>query len=454
MAYIIHNDKIEDWVKTTQDKYHAVLSDPPYNLGFMQKAWDSVGGPAIYQEQVKLWGEALLPLLYPGAIVLMFGGTRTWHRLAAGMEDAGYTMWDTIMWLYGQGFPKAQDISKLVDSANGHQRETTGNKVNCTASNNTNSRGNYNAEYEETIPSDESKPWAGHKTRALKPSWEPILCFAVPTDKNYADNALEYGTGCLNIDGARIGNENREVMVRTKTVVKANAMSGESTGATGIGEYTTNGRYPANIVLDEESAKLLDERAGYHPTSGRNGDSGSGKTGMFVGSIRQQTYFDSGGASRFFYNAKADTAERNAGCDELPDKPFGFSNQALAEIERGTTEFDASIGMGEVKLVKNAHPCVKPIDLNRWLASLLLPPDSVKPRRLLVPFSGSGSEMIGALLAGWDEIVGIEQDKDYCTIAEHRLKFWETNKKIGKTSQEIMQNAKRPEHQFKSLFER
>jgi DNA modification methylase len=111
--FTIHNTELTAWAKEelariagSSTKYHAVLSDPPYGIAFMGKQWDDVGGPAAFQSQVKLWGDALMPLLYPGAVVMMFGGTRMWHRLAAGMEDAGFELWDTMMWLYGSGFPK------------------------------------------------------------------------------------------------------------------------------------------------------------------------------------------------------------------------------------------------------------------------------------------------------------------------------------------------------------
>src|SRR4029077_16651788 len=134
---------------------------------------------------------------------------------------------------------------------------------------------------------------------------------------------------------------------------------------------------------------------------------------------------DSGGASRFFYCSKASRDEREQGLESLDAVAFGMSNQAKAEIKRGTDRFENSgIGVNSVKMVKNSHPTVKPIDLNRWLASLLLPPDSVKPRRLLIPFSGVGSEIIGSSLAGWDEIVGVEMDTKYCETAKARIQHW------------------------------
>ena len=209
----------EAWADTCDgEKFHAVLCDPPYGLEFMGKDWDSAkywdkrrntesaklkgtgsirnaptyAGGNSFQSLVTFWGEALLPLLYPGALVFMFGGTRMWHRLAAGMENAGFILWDTLMWIHGQGFPKAQDISKLIDRANGNEREVVGTRKGAGGENlNILSRPNGNdsktakscgkygvgaksviIDIPVTIPgSEQSAPWVGHKTCALKPAW-------------------------------------------------------------------------------------------------------------------------------------------------------------------------------------------------------------------------------------------------------------------------------------------
>jgi hypothetical protein len=189
MTWQIYNTKLEAWSESySGPKFHAVLCDPPYGLEFMGKQWDAphratsfpkrgnLGGfadgnkpsftrqgkhlhklAAIYES----WGEALLPHLLPGALVLMFGGTRTWEWLAVGMQFAGFEKWDTIVWLYGQGFPKARQIA--------------------------------------------AEGFDGHKTCALKPAWEPVLCFKAPNGgRTYAELATEFGSGALNVDGGRI----------------------------------------------------------------------------------------------------------------------------------------------------------------------------------------------------------------------------------------------------------
>lgn len=450
--YEINNLKIEDWsVVYDGELFHAVLCDPPYGLEFMGKEWDKfteaprrvsgTGGTQApfanhaakldrkrmvkFQQQVSAWGEAILPLLYPGALVMMFGGTRTWHRLAAGMEDAGFEMWDTLMWLHGQGFPKAQDLGTMIDKVKrgcpqgvadpespNHGKWTGG----CTADN-PDGRGMgagvspWGGEYQQRKAVNE---WSGHKTTALKPAWEPILCFKKPLDGTYAEVALKYGSGALNVDGGRIGLTEGDdprlggkgdwgTEAAAKNVYEG-GYAGDRVGSSPLG------RYPANLILDEESAAMLDEQTGDSqsrvgkPRSSAAPGNGWGMT--HTGS----EYEDHGGASRFFYCAKASSAEREAGLREATVSD-GRETPADNPYQRGATKR------------YNLHPTVKPIALCKYLATLLLPPVSIGERRLLVPFSGSGSEMIGALQAGWDEVVGVESDTDhgYCAIAEARV---------------------------------
>jgi hypothetical protein len=348
--------------------YHAVLCDPPYGIAFMGKEWDDAGGPEAFQVSAKFWGQALKPLLHPGALVFMFAGTRMWHRLAAGMEDAGFHLWDTLMWLHGQGFPKAQDISKLIDKSQGTEREVV-DSVKKLQSFGYSGNNCYGGDVDRgglmklTAPASEiSTPWAGHKTPQLKPAWEPVLCFRAPIDgKRYADLALEYGSGCLNVDAGRI--QTYADSFQDKRGVKTNDVFGKY----GVADYDgSKGRYPANLALDEVTAPMLGE------------------------------------ASRFFYQSKASRSEREAGLEDLPMLPGGSNAKGFTE--------DVAKGLDRNKPVHNHHPTVKPINLNKWLAGLLLPPSSVSSRRLLVPFSGVGSEMIGASIAGWDDITGVEMN--------------------------------------------
>jgi hypothetical protein len=494
MTYTVENSEFVAWAEMETlfqvNKFHAVLCDPPYGIAFMGKEWDDPGGPVAFQAQAKAWGEAMLPLLYPGALVFMFAGTRMWHRLAAGMEDAGFHLWDTLMWLHGQGFPKAQDISKLIDKQHGRigqsvvalkiklrslfeasgktlkqidiecgfraanyltlpaegkkfdpwinvlpssekwsriktvigctseldaeldamfavaEREIVGSFKKADSFGTAYVGGEYpETQIDITLPgSDISSPWFGHKTPQLKPAWEPVLCFRAPADGlKYAELAVKYGSGCLNIASGRIPAKDSQLAEKYASVKNApprqNNIFGSDTRPRSeqATEPNPGGRYPANVLLDEETASVLDEQSGNHPTARvekpcPNPEITGHVWGTMQGNRGARGYSDDGGVSRFFYVAKANTSERNAGLD-----------------------------------TKNNHPTVKPIELTRWLASLLLPPDSVKPRRLLVPFSGVASEMIGAIQAGWDEVVGIEMDAEYCKIAEARLKYHKSN---------------------------
>lgn len=341
-----------------------------------------------FQLAVKAWGEAMLAHLYPGAMLMMFAGPRMWEWVATGMALAGYLHWDTIMWITAQGFPKAQDIGGKIAKARGEKPiAEIPNPAFLFMPNS----GQTSTGWKGVIPETKqiyANEWQGYKTAALKPAYEPILCFRVPRGKlTHAELALQYGTGALNVDGCRIGTEElseaKAGQSRLGTFIRNNMVTPARTG-----------RYPANVILDEAAAILLNRQSGISK-SRKIAAMNPGKitpVAMNWGLDDRSTvsYEDSGGASRFFFCPKASPNERNAGCEDL----------------------------------ENDHPCVKPLALIRHLATLLLPPTSVGSRRILVPFCGSGSEMIGAYQAGWDEIVGIEQDAHYCEIAKRRLDYW------------------------------
>lgn len=336
-----------------------------------------------FQQACKKWGEAMLPHMFPGALVFVFAGTRMWEWLATGMQMAGYEHWDTLMWVYGSGFPKAQDVGRMIDRANGNEREVTGRNPNSRESCSTdNTLYRSGTAGKTALVSRGNSGWDGYKTPALKPSWEPILCFRAPRGNlTYAELALTYGTGCLNVDGGRIPvNDGTKLTTHSKSSVAA-AGKGIYSPYGGVETHQSSGqelgRYPANLVLGEEAADML------------------------------------GNIARFFYCPKASRKEREAGCESLDKMPFE-TNEPYGKGAAARKENNA-------EGIRNNHPTVKPIALAEHLATLLLPPASVSPRRLLVPFLGSGSEMIGAMKAGWDEIVGVEQDAHYCQIAEARV---------------------------------
>jgi site-specific DNA-methyltransferase (adenine-specific) len=233
----------------------------------------------------------------------------------------------------------------------------------------------------------DNEVFEGHRygLQALKPSFEPICVFQKPYEGRPIDCINKTGAGTLNIDGGRFGEEEVTVNVLEQW---------SGLGQVQRPDYTSErrvGRWPANVVIDGD----LD-----------------------------LPY------SRFFYNAKANRTERDAGLDSLPDTMFGQSGGAQGRLAEGEEEYlQDSIGLNRIKRVKNPHPTVKPLDLCRWLAALLLPPEEYAGR-LLVPFSGSGSEMIGALQAGWSDVTGVEIEKESCDIADLRIKHWIQEKQL------------------------
>jgi site-specific DNA-methyltransferase (adenine-specific) len=262
------------------------------------------------------------------------------------------------------------------------------------------------------------KTWAGYGY-ALKPAYEPIILAMKPLDGSFQKNAKKWGVAGLNTDGCRIGSD--EITINRWT-------DGCKPFGNGAGRpydaHCSQGRFPANLMLDEEAAHLLDSQSPIHKggkyrKTGKRDRRHKGQQlyGGGIGGGQQDApdcYGDAGGASRFFYCPKASKQERNAGLDGFPiDRPDKRDDEAMGFFrEHG------------VQPQRNPHPCVKPLALTEWLARLILPPERSEPRKLLVPYCGSGSEMIGAMLAGWDEVLGIERERKYIDIAKARIKQW------------------------------
>ncbi len=425
---IVNQDAFEAMAGMPDASFDACFCDPPYGIGFMGKGWDHGVPPEV------VWAE-LLRVLKPGAFLIAFGGTRTYHRLTCAIEDAGFEIRDCLMWLYGTGFPKSHNVSKALDKAggisperqaktlkrrregDGVSREKLAEIVGCTESSirdweegRARRRG---APLEFMVPSeayrkkladylgyssdertqagltadrrgDESCYGLGHSGNltggpttplakqfdgygtALKPAWEPCILAMKPLNGTFANNATTHGVAGLNIDGCRVPTEEQAL-----------------------------GRWPANVIHDG-----CEEVTGDSFPASRTGS-----------------------PSRFFYCAKASKAEKNAGCESLPVK------QTKGDGGMNNTPDDVCGKYGSVKAAaSNSHPTVKPLALCKYLATLILPP-ATRARKIIVPFSGSGSEMLGAAEAGWEDITGIESDTEsgYITIAEARLKHYEEN---------------------------
>ena len=329
----IHNgDCIETMNAMPPESVDAIVTDPPYGLGFMGKKWD--GLPPSLE-----WAEACYRVLKPGGHIAAFGGTRTWHRLAVAIEDAGFEMRDSLAWLYGSGFPKSHNVGKST----GDER------------------------------------YAGHGT-ALKPAFEPIVLARKPlAEKTVARNVLAYGTGAINVDACRIAGESTR---RTNTAEMGyhggNLASTYQTGSDA-------GRWPANVLLDHHAAAWVDEQSGVSVSSARprnntaEAHNATVSMGKSSGDWVTTGHADSGGASRFFYTAKAPKSERP-----------------------------------NVDGVQ--HPTVKPLAIMRWLIRLVTPPGGT----VLDPFAGSGTTIEAALIEGFNP-VGIEMEPDYLPLIQRRI---------------------------------
>ena len=403
---IINWDSLEVLKRATPNSIDAVVTDPPYWLSFMGKKWD-------YEvPSVELWKE-VLRVLKPGGHLLSFAGSRTYHRMAVNIEDAGFEIRDQIMWVYGSGFPKSHNIGKAVDKLQGNDREVIGkgkpmSSLGVMHDDDWKSDESYN----ETKGSSPYEWWG----TALKPAHEPIVVARKPlSESTIAENVLRWGTGGINIDGCRVGTEERPVMVRTETIVKASSMSWESTGATSSWEMTLQWRFPSNLIHDGS-----DEVVGLFPDSKSSiGKTRSGgRSGGILGKPMERAdkdvpfgFDDSGSASRFFYCAKASKKDRNEGLE-------GFEEKRSGSMVGNVNDGDFLTGSGNPRegTNKNNHPTVKPTALMQYLVRLVTPIWG----RVLDPFMWSGSTGKACKLE-WFDFVGIELDPEYCKIAEARI---------------------------------
>ena len=429
----------------------SIVTDPPYELGFMGKKWDSTG----IAYNVELWKECLR-VLKPGGHLLAFGGTRTWHRIAVAIEDAGFEVRDSIAWMYGSGFPKSLDVSKAIDKAAGAEREVIGSRP-LTGNGKTMKSGFHQPDGSgagETIKEDvfeftkpatpEAQQWEGWGT-ALKPAFEPIIVARKPLIGTVAENVLTYGTGGLNIDESRIGfrdDADKNIVQSAKWHSIPNQTYGkfekQSNSEVLLGANSTpdKGRWPANVILDEYTADILDEQSGMSKgkpaRTGRKGGN-AGALGEFGGSTADAIgYWPEdlgGGASRFFYVAKASKRDRNEGLENIEGKEIGAKGNGLA---RTCAICGASI-LNPCKCPdrtfvnptrQNFHPTVKPTALMEYLIKLVTPPNGL----VLDPFTGSGSTGKAAILSGF-RFLGIEVTEEYFPIIEGRLRHAETQGK-------------------------
>jgi site-specific DNA-methyltransferase (adenine-specific) len=365
---VVHGDCLAVMATMDAESIHAIVTDPPYGLGFMGKHWDH-GMPGA-----DFWRE-MLRIAKPGAYLLAFGGTRTYHRLACAIEDAGWEIRDCLVWAYASGFPKSLDVSKAIDKAAGAERPVVRER-NWHDPMNKPFRKHYGGDGPEGQPvvnatapaTPEAAEWQGWGT-ALKPAWEPIVMARKPLRGTVAANVQRYGTGALNIDGCRIGTK-PPARWPANVILTDPIFDGDVPGVVGGGEVGPSFRPGDRAVYTD------DRRRAY-------GDYPDREDGW---SQKGAGYGDSGTYSRFFLVPKAARSDR--------EPVLGGNGNGSA----------------------NVHPTVKPTELMRHLVRLVTPPGGT----VLDPFLGSGSTALVAEMEGF-AWVGIEKEAEYVAIAEARL---------------------------------
>lgn len=343
----------------------AIVTDPPYELGFMGKKWDGTG----IAYDVSMWTECLR-VLKPGGHLLAFGGTRTYHRMTCAIEDAGFEVRDSLHWIYGSGFPKSMNVQKA----------------------------------------GAGEAWQGWGT-ALKPAHEPIVVARKPLVGTVAANVLKHGTGALNIDGTRVEYANAEDYAKLAAGVQGIKERGgvmgnswkNSSDLSNANDASTIGRWPPNVLLSH-SPECNDKCA----------------EDCAVAEMNRQ-----GDSAKFFpcfhYGTKAGRKEREVGCENLPARSGA---QAVERVEGSDGMNSPRAGAGRTASeVRNHHPTVKSISVMRWLVRLVTPPNGT----VLDPFAGSGTTGVACVHEGC-EFVGFEQSAEYAAIAEARITHAQRNK--------------------------
>lgn len=415
--YKLYDGKMEDVLSTFPDNViDSIVCDPPYDLttmtqrlgksssksvkgnnqysrltkGFMGKEWDGTG--VAFKSET--WMHCLR-VLKPGGYLIAFGGTRTFHRMMCAIEDAGFIIVDTLMWLYGSGFPKSHDASLLIDKKLGHEnrghRIATANR--CHPDGTKEPNGEYLPKYQ--CKTEDAKKWQGYGTR-LKPAFEPIILAQKPLDGTIADNLLKHHVGVLNIDECRVGGP--------------------------------SGRFPANVITDGSEEISL-----YFPSSNKpNGSiSKNYKTNNQVyndfGFVPEFTsYNDVGNVIRFYYCAKASNKDRDEGLENYFDKKlFVQSTGGQKVLASGNTEYiNDGISLNKIKQRFNTHPTVKPCELMQYLIRLVTP----KGGTILDPFNGSGSTGKAAMIENRERnanyyYIGIDLTSEYLPISAARMDY-------------------------------
>lgn len=434
---IINGNSLDVLLTLEENSVDAIITDPPYELGFMGKSWDASG----IAYNVELWKRALR-VLKPGGYLLAFGGSRTFHRIACAVEDAGFEIRDCIMWLYGSGFPKSHNVGLSVDkklgcSDRGH-RIAVANRYHPDGTLEPN--GESLPKYEGRT--EEGKKWQGYGT-ALKPAYEPIIVARKPFKGSVADNVLKYGVGGINIDECRIDYKGEKPNIGGR----AKHTRGEGYGFKALGDdciANETGRWPANVIHDgsEEAIGGMPETSGSQGQGFKAEDYEEHETATNFTRGDFVPYNDKGSASRYFYCAKASSKDRDEGLDAFESKQM-YSKESGNQFGYGNTADDNFGDRVANVMRKNIHPTVKPVELMQYLIRLVAP----KGATILDIFNGSGSTGKAVAFENRErnmdyKYIGIELDPEYCKISEARIDY-AANKYKYDIIEEIKENEKK-----------
>ena len=412
----------------------AIITDPPYELNFMNKGWDNAG----ISFQPDTW-ENCYEVLKPGGYLLAFGGSRTFHRIACAIESAGFEIRDTIMWLYGSGFPKSMNISLMLDKKEGLQGQRGIGGFNVGGIQEQNNRkaklyigsttdGSKQKAYTD-FKSDLAKQWQGWGT-ALKPSFEPIIVARKPFKGSLVDNVIKNGVGGINIDECRVGNEIikggtmpdfRDIGQKSKEIIGVDKLSfGQVENAKRKPLEKHTGRFPANTILTYDETDF-EEVCGGFPNTKRSKPHARGGTNFGIDIEKDNRennmlsgFNDRGSASRYFYCAKASKKDRDEGLEKFEEQKVNDGRQK---------EIDNAFQRGETPR-RNVHPTVKPTSLMQYLVRLVTPNGGT----ILDPFNGSGSTGKAVMYENKEhnknyKYIGIELTKEYLPISKARIEY-------------------------------
>ena len=442
----------------------AIVTDPPYELNFMNKGWDNSG--IAFQKET--WKKCY-DVLKSGGHMLVFGGSRTFHRIACAIEDAGFEIRDTIMWIYGSGFPKSMNIGLAIDKRNGVESKVIGVKEHCKkdfkegnlyAQDEANKNNTKCFGYGTEIIKQAQNEWAGWGTQ-LKPSYEPIIVCRKLCEESIVDNVMKYGVGGINIDECRVSISNDDIDMINAKSSKNPTDNYNKNESKKYGDYALNiatsaneqGRFPANTILTYDDSDYDEVCGGFPKTKGsankriRAENNIYGKT--LGETLQNDVWGDSGSASRYFYCAKASKRDRDEGLENFELKIGGGMS--------GTADQSLLTGSGNIRnnLRHNIHPTVKPTSLMQYLVRLVTP----KGGTVLDPFNGSGSTGKACMYENADrnanyKYVGIELTEEYLPIAKARIEFAEKNPimdyEIKKTR---VETNKTDDNKSESIFE-